>query len=46
MSSVNFVIISDKGVQVDQEKIKAIRNWFIPTNVGQIRSFHGFTNFY
>ena len=34
-------VLSDKGVQVDDEKIKAIRDWPIPKNVSDVRSFHG-----
>ncbi|OMO49338.1 hypothetical protein CCACVL1_31067 [Corchorus capsularis] len=33
------------GIEVD-EKIKAIKDWPTPTNVGQVRSFHGLAAFY
>jgi len=39
-------VVSAKGVQVDDEKIKAIRDWPIPKNVSDVRSFHGLTSFY
>lgn len=29
------------GIQVDEEKIKAIREWLTPTNLTEARSFHG-----
>ncbi|OMO89160.1 reverse transcriptase [Corchorus capsularis] len=33
-------------IEVDEEKIKAIKDWPTPTNVGQVRSFHGLAGFY
>ena len=34
------------GIQTDSEKVQAIRKWPIPTNVTEVRSFLGFTNYY
>ena len=34
------------NIQVDEEKVKAIQEWQSPTNVGQVRSFHGLASFY
>jgi hypothetical protein len=34
-------IISKDGVSVDPEKIKAIREWSMPKNVIEVRSFMG-----
>jgi hypothetical protein len=31
---------------VDAEKIRAIQEWLSPTNVGNVRSFHGLASFY
>ncbi|XP_057443382.1 uncharacterized protein LOC130735376 [Lotus japonicus] len=39
-------VVSSKGVQVDEEKIKAIQEWPTPKSVGDVRSFHGLASFY
>nr|KYP34926.1 Retrovirus-related Pol polyprotein from transposon 17.6 [Cajanus cajan] len=39
-------VVSKQGVHVDPEKIKAIQEWPIPTNVSEVRSFHGLPSFY
>ncbi|OMO68240.1 reverse transcriptase [Corchorus capsularis] len=39
-------VVSSQGIGVDEEKIKAIKDWPTPTNVGQVRSFHGLAGFY
>ena len=31
---------------MDEEKIKAIKEWPTPKSVGEIHSFHGLANFY
>ncbi|XP_049405099.1 uncharacterized protein LOC125868514 [Solanum stenotomum] len=35
-----------KGVEVDDEKIKAIKEWPKPNSVTEVRSFHGLARFY
>ncbi|XP_024009250.1 uncharacterized protein LOC112084361 [Eutrema salsugineum] len=40
-----FVVSAD-GVKVDEEKVKAIKEWTSPTSVGEVRSFHGLAGFY
>ncbi|KAD5508936.1 hypothetical protein E3N88_16639 [Mikania micrantha] len=47
-SQVMFLghLVSYQGVQVDQEKISAIQNWPIPTNVKEVRGFLGLTGYY
>ena len=39
-------VVSAQGVEVDESKIKAIKNWPTPVNVNQIWSFHGLAGFY
>ena len=34
------------GIQVDEEKVAAIRSWPIPKNVSEVRSFLGLASFY
>ena len=39
-------VVSSKGVETDPEKIKAIVDWSVPTNIHEVRSFHGMATFY
>ena len=39
-------IISGNGIQVGEEKIKAIREWPTPKTVTEVMSFHGLETFY
>lgn len=39
-------VVSAHGVEVDESKIEAIKNWPTPVNVSQVRSFHGLPSFY
>ena len=39
-------VVSTHGVEVDEEKIKAVREWKPPQNVSQVRSFLGLASFY
>lgn len=38
--------MSKHGLEVDIEKVKAIREWPTPRNASEIRSFHGLAGFY
>ena len=46
--SIGFLghIVSDKGVSVDPEKIKCIREWPQPRNATEVRSFLGLAGYY
>ena len=46
--SVSFLghIISDQGIGTDPEKIRAVVEWPVPTNVRQVRSFIGLASYY
>jgi len=48
VESVIFLqfVVNKSGVHVDPTKIKAIQEWYVPNNVGDIRSFHGLASFY
>ena len=39
-------VISAQRIQVDEEKIRAIREWSTPTSIANVRSFHGLASFY
>ena len=39
-------VVSSKGIEVDNSKVEAIRNWPTPTTVSQVRSFYGLAGFY
>lgn len=42
---LGFVVGAD-GLRVDEQKVQAIRDWPIPTIIGEVRSFHGLAGFY
>nr|GEW87634.1 RNA-directed DNA polymerase [Tanacetum cinerariifolium] len=39
-------LVSNQGIQVDEKKIQAIREWLVPQSLQQVRSFHGLALFY
>ena len=39
-------VVSKYGIQTDCKKVEAIHKWPLPTNVTEVTSFLGFTNYY
>jgi hypothetical protein len=39
-------IVSEDEIHVDQDKVRAIREWPTPKTVSELRSFHGLATFY
>jgi hypothetical protein len=48
MDKVVFLgyFISAKGIEVDEEKVKAIKEWPTPKSITEVGSFHSLTSFY
>ena len=48
MVKVNFLgfVVSSKDVEVDEQKVRAIRDWPRPKSASEVRSFHGLAGFY
>ena len=40
------VVVGKEQVKIEQEKIKAVKEWKTPTKVKDVESFLGFANFY
>ena len=38
-------VVSSSGIQVDESKVKAIKDWPTPENVSQVGSFHELAGF-
>jgi hypothetical protein len=39
-------VITAQGIEMDEEKVKAIRDWPTPKSVSEVRSFYGLARFY
>ena len=39
-------VVSKHGIRTDSKKVEAICKWPVPTNVTEVRSFLGFTDYY
>ena len=48
MEEVSFLehCIKDGKLMMDDNKVKVIQDWDLPTKVPQLRSFHGLVNYY
>jgi hypothetical protein len=48
MEKVVFLgyVVSTKGIEVDEEKVKTIKEWPMPKSITEVRSFHGLASFY
>uniref|UniRef100_A0A2N9IRC6 Reverse transcriptase domain-containing protein n=1 Tax=Fagus sylvatica TaxID=28930 RepID=A0A2N9IRC6_FAGSY len=48
MEKVVFLgyVVSTKGIEVDEEKVKAIKEWPTPKSITEVRSFHGLASLY
>ena len=38
--------MSENGVETDPEKINKVKNWPVPTNADEVRSFVSFAGYY
>ncbi|GKU93196.1 hypothetical protein SLEP1_g6806 [Rubroshorea leprosula] len=39
-------VVSADGIAVNEEKVKAVKEWPTPKNISKVRSFHGLASFY
>ena len=48
MEKVVFLgyVVSTTAIEVDEEKVKAIKEWPTPKSITKLRSFHGLASFY
>jgi len=46
--SVSFLghVISEKGISTDPEKVKAVKDWPVPTSIRDVRAFVGLASYY
>uniref|UniRef100_A0A2N9F8T6 Reverse transcriptase domain-containing protein n=1 Tax=Fagus sylvatica TaxID=28930 RepID=A0A2N9F8T6_FAGSY len=48
MEKVVFLgyVVTTTSIEVDEEKVKAIKEWLTPKSITEVRSFHGLASFY
>ena len=48
MNNIKYMgyVIDFVGIHVDQNKVQILKDWPIPQNIHEMRSFLGFVNFY
>jgi len=39
-------VVTMQGIEMDEEKVKAIRDWLTPKSVSEVRSFHELASYY
>ena len=39
-------VVGANGIEVDEENVKAIKEWPTPKTISKVRSFHGLASFY
>ena len=39
-------VVSAKGIEVNEEKVKTIKEWSTPKSITEVRNFHGLSSFY
>jgi len=39
-------VVTVQGIEMDEEKVKAIRDWLTPKSVSEVRSFHELASYY
>ena len=40
------VVVGKRQVQIEQDKVKAVKEWKVLTKIKEVESFLGFVNFY
>ncbi|XP_027151933.1 uncharacterized protein LOC113751988 [Coffea eugenioides] len=45
-STIDIKLTYKRGIAADSEKVKAIVDWLVPTNLKEVRSFHRLASFY
>ena len=48
MTNIKYLgyVIDSAGIHVDPEKVQILKDWRIPQNIHELRSFLGLVNFY